>query len=124
MKLSVGFTYRGREVKSFEVKKRPTISDRVKAVQFSRSKFGDDVEDAVACYLISELCEFGGEKVPAEFLLENMDYEDFVLVWEEVSKFRPADKAHQEAGEVPPEQGVGLQGDKEDDGGRGDRAGS
>lgn len=124
MELSVGFAYRGREVRRFEVKKRPTIADRVKAVQFSRSKFGDDVEDAVACYLISELCEFEGEKVPAEFLLENMDYEDFVLVWEEVSKFRPPDKTREEVGEVSPEQGVGLQGDKEDVGRGSDGAGS
>ncbi len=124
MELSAGFTYKGRKIKSFEIRRRPTIADRVRAVQFSRNKFGDDVEDAVACYLISELCEFEGEKVPAEFLLENMDYEDFVLVWEEVTKFRPSDKARKEAGEVPPEQGVELQGDKEDDGRGSDRAGS
>lgn len=124
MKLNIGFTYKGRKVKSFEIKRRPTIADRVRAVQFSRNKFGDDVEDAVACYLISELCEFEGEKVPAEFLLENMDYEDFVLVWEEVTKFRPPDQAREEAGEVPSEQGMGLQGDKEDDRGGGNRAGS
>jgi len=124
MYLSVGFTYKGRKIKSFEVKRRPTIADRVRAVQFSRSKFGDEIEDAVACYLISELCEFEGEKVPAEFLLENMDYEDFVIVWEEVTKFRSGDEAREETGEVPAEQGMGLQGDKETDGGRGDTAGS
>ncbi len=124
MKLNIGFTYKGRKVKSFEIKRRPTIADRVRAVQFSRNKFGDDVEDAVACYLISELCEFEGEKVPAEFLLENMDYEDFVLVWEEVTKFRPSDQIHQKTGEVSPEQGMGLQGDKEDDRRRSNRAGS
>jgi hypothetical protein len=109
MKLPSGFIWQGKKVKECEIKRRPTVADRVKAVLFSKSKFGEEVEDAVACYLISELCEFEGKKIPAEFLLENMDYEDMVVVWEQVVKFRPPSQVSEEGGSGSSESRMELQ---------------
>ena len=112
IELSVGFTYMGKEVKSCEIKRRPVVADRVQAVLFSKSKFGEELEDAIACYLISKLCTFEGKEIPAEFLLENMDYEDMIAVWEKLVKFRSSPQIHQKSDQNPSGNGLQLEGDK------------
>lgn len=116
IKLLYPFTFEGQEVRHCKVVRRPTVKDRIKAVLWAKGKYGDtgeNVPDAISVYLISELCEFEGKKIPADFLEENLDYEDFVRIWEAVILFRSgnSDKNQNTQGnsELPNAEGMELQ---------------
>ena len=116
VKLNFPFVYEGKEVRTCKVVRRPTVKDRIKAVLWAKGKYGnngENVPDAISVYLISELCEFEGKKIPADFLEENLDYEDFARIWEAVILFRPgnSDKGQNSQGdsELPNAERMELQ---------------
>lgn len=119
VKLNFPFVYEGREVRSCRVVKRPKVKDRVRAVLWAKGKYGDEgdkVADAISIYLVSELCEFEGKKIPADFLEENLDYEDFARIWEAILLFRTGDNGGRQNTEAnnksPNREEVELQGNK------------
>ena len=94
--LSDGFQYKGRFIKTYEVVRRPVIRDRIEGVLFSEEKFGKEVPDVVAVYIISKCGKFDGEEIPVEFLLENLSIEDARILIRAVENFRPTEKGSKE----------------------------
>jgi len=80
VQLTEGFQYKGRWISSYEVIRRPVIRDRIEGVLFSEEKFGKEIPDVVAIYIISKCGKFDGEEIPVEFLLDNLSLEDARLL--------------------------------------------
>jgi len=96
-----GFQYKGRLIKSYEVVRKPVIRDRIEGVLFSEEKFGKEVPDVVAVYIISKCGKFDGEEIPVEFLLENLSIEDARILIRAVENFRPTEKGFKEGSQTP-----------------------
>jgi len=96
VKLTEGFQYKGRWISSYDVIRRPVIRDRIEGVLFSEEKFGKEIPDVVAIYIISKCGRFDGEEIPVEFLLDNLSLEDARLLIRAVENFRPPQKGSKE----------------------------
>ena len=96
VKLTEGFQYKGRWISSYEVIRRPVIRDRIEGVLFSEEKFGKEIPDVVAIYIISKCGRFDGEEIPVEFLLNNLSLEDARLLIRAVENFRPSQRGSTE----------------------------
>ena len=99
--LTDGFQYKGRFIKSYEVVRKPVIRDRIEGVLFSEEKFGKEVADVVAVYIISKCGKFDGEEIPVEFLLENLSIEDARILIRAVENFRPTEEGSKESSQTP-----------------------
>ena len=101
VQLTEGFQYKGRWISSYEVIRRPVIRDRIEGVLFSEEKFGKEIPDVVAIYIISKCGMFDGEEIPVEFLLDNLSLEDARLLIRAVENFRPSRESSAEGSQNP-----------------------
>jgi len=101
VELKEGFQYKGRLVKHYEVVRKPVVRDRIEGVLFSEEKFGKEVPDVVATYIISKCGKFEGEEIPAEFLLDNLSLEDARILIRAVENFRASQKGSKEDSQNP-----------------------
>jgi len=101
VRLQDGFQYKGRFINTYKILRKPVVRDRIEGVLFSEERFGKEVPDVVAIYIISKVGKFDGEEISAEFLLDNLSLEDARLLIRAVENFRPSQKGSESGSQNP-----------------------
>jgi hypothetical protein len=92
VELRDGFQYKGHLIRTYEILRKPVIKDRIEGALFSEEKFGKEVPDVVAIYIISKVGKFEGKEIPVEFLLDNLSIDDARILIQAIENFRPSQK--------------------------------
>jgi hypothetical protein len=92
VQLKDGFQYKGHLIRTYEILRKPIIRDRIEGALFSEEKFGKEVPDVVAIYIIAKVGKFDGEEIPVEFLLDNLSIDDARILIQAIENFRSSEK--------------------------------